>query len=226
MRWVKLFLVWIAACLMLGSTATASVSVSPVVIEGVEAEVGQVFEVLCHNGGEEAVAVDLSLALFDQDDTGRVVLLEDAEAIAKAAHYLNVITQDLSLEAMEQRMIQVELMRDDFDSLYAVLFVKPRQEGVQARLAVLFLLSTVGSGIQADMAISTLVKPREALTLTVENKGISHSPWEGELHFFDAFDYLCEKRQVTSGLVLPGRSRGLQVSLPPWVHRVEVRTAR
>ncbi|NMB20605.1 MAG: hypothetical protein GX979_07055, partial [Firmicutes bacterium] len=48
MRWVKLFLVWIAACLMLGSTATASVSVSPVVIEGVEAEVGQVFEVLCH----------------------------------------------------------------------------------------------------------------------------------------------------------------------------------
>lgn len=62
------------------------------------------------------------------------------------------------------------------------------------------------------------------MTITVENSGLCHGFWAGELLLFDGEGKLAEKVSVQSGVVLPGRSRGLQVSLPGWVQQVEVRS--
>ena len=225
MAMLRRFLLVFGVFLLLGSSAGATVSVAPVVIEAVEAQAGQVFSIVCQNWGEEDVSVDLSLALFDQDEFGRVVLLESTEAVAKAAQFLTIPRDVLSLGAKEQEIIQVELVEDTFDNLYAVLFIKPRQGGIQARMAVLLLLSTAAGDTQTELAISSWRKEDEGLHLTIENHGPRHGPWEGELHFFDASNQLSEKRQIRSGLVLVGRSRGLDVALPSWVHRVEILSA-
>jgi hypothetical protein len=222
---LKQVLVGIAVCLVVSATVGATVSVSPVVIEAVQVEAGQVFDILCHNWGDEVIAMDLSLALFDQDESGGVVLLEDASAIERAQGFLNIAMETIFLEPDEEGVIQVELLGDEFDHLYGVLLIEPRQGGIQTRFAVLFLLSTAGSEVEANMAVSCWAKEEEALTFTVQNNGLRHGPWEGELHFFDASDQLSEKRQITSGLILAGRSRGVQVSLPYWVQRVEILSA-
>ncbi len=225
MTWaVKKVLVGILACFLAGGTAGATVSVSPVVLEAVQVEVGQVFQIFCQNWGEEEITMDLTLALFDQDESGSVIFLEDAQGRARAKKTLNVDVETLSIEPNGRDVIQVELLQDDFDHLYAVLFIKPRQGGIQTRFAVLFLLSTAGSE-GADMTVLALDKQHESLTFTVQNNGLRHGPWQGELHFFDVADQLNEKRQISSGLILAGRRRGVQVSLPPWVHRVEVRSS-
>lgn len=208
--------VFLLAC----GTSEATVSVSPVIVEAARVQAGQFFEIACENWGEQDLDLQLSLALFDQDERGRVVFLEDVEAVRRAKEVLNLDREVLFLETQAKSIVRVELTQDDFDHLYAVLFVKPKQGGVPTRFAVLFLLSTSES--QANLSVSSGVQEGEALAFTVHNKGLRHGLWEGELHLFDASDQLGERRKVTSGVVLAGRSRGVQVSLPHWVQRVEI----
>lgn len=210
----------IVAVLLTCGTGQATVSVSPVIVEAVQVEAGQVFAIVCQNWGEQNIEMQLSLALFDQDETGSVVFLEDGEAVRRAKEALTLDREALFLEPQEQGIVQVELTRDDFDHLYAVLFVKPTQRGVLTRFAVLFLLST--SEDKANVSVSSWVQQGEALAFTVHNNGLKHALWEGELHLFDAFDQLGEKRKVTSGVVLAGRSRVVPVALPRWVQRIEI----
>lgn len=210
---VVLFLPW--------GNAQAMVSVSPVIVEAVGVAEGQTFEVLCQNWGDQPIEMQLSLALFDQSETGGVVFLEDPEAVHRASGFLTLHTDALSLDPNGEDVVRVELIDNSFDNLYAVLFVKPRQVGVQTRFAVLFLLSTSVNKL-ANMTVSSWVQQEDALTLTVENHGLRHGLWEGEVHLYDASDQVGEKRQITSGVVLAGRSRGVQVPLPSWVRRVEV----
>ena len=198
----------------------AAVSVSPVIIEAVEVKRGQIFEILCQNGNQHEVTIELSLALFDQDETGRVLFLEDAAEVERAGSALAVDTGEFCLEPGGERTVRLELVEDDFDHLYAVLFVTPRRGGVQTRFAVLLLLSTVDS--QLEMSVLSWEKQADALALTVENRGLRHGLWEGELLLYDELDQLAEQRRISSGVVLACRSRGVEVPLPPWVYRVEI----
>lgn len=222
---MKKLAVGMAFCCLVYGNVNAQVSVAPVIIEAVQVQPGQVFEVLCQNWGEEAVGVSLSLALFDQQETGNVVFLEDETALQKAAEVLSLDQDALLLGAYQQSSIQVTLNHTDFDNMYAVLFVQPNQVGVQTRFAILFLLSTAGTEVM-DMSVSPGVMEGDAVTFTVQNHGLRHGPWEGEVHLFDAADQLSEKHQVTSGLVLAGRSRDVRVPLPSWAHRVDIRSSQ
>lgn len=210
-----------AVCCLAYGNARAQVSVAPVIVEAVQVQKGQVFEIFCQNWGEEAIGISLSLALFDQQETGNVVFLENGEALQRVNEVLSLDQDAIVLEAQQKSAIRVELIGDDFDNTYAVLFVKPNQVGVQTRFAVLFLLSTAANEI-VEMSISPWVKEGDDLTFTVQNNGLRHSPWEGEIHFFDALDQLSEKREITSGLVLAGRSRDIRVPLPSWVQRADI----
>ncbi len=222
MRVVERFALGLIVVLLTCGSGQATVSVSPVIIEAAQVRAGQAFAIVCQNWGEQSIELQLSLALFDQDETGGVVFLEDGEAVRRATEMLALNHEVLILEPKGQDIVQVELTRDDFDHLYAVLFVKPTQGGVPTRFAVLFLLST--SEDRANVAVSSWMQQGEALAFTVHNSGLRHGLWEGELHLFDAFNQLGERRKVTSGVVLAGRSRGVQVPLPRWVHRVELIT--
>ncbi len=222
---MKRFAFGMAFCCLVYGNTRAQVSVAPVIVEAVQVRTGQVFEILCQNWGEDAISISLSLALFDQQEAGNVVFLEDATALQRAKEVLSLDQDALLLGPHQQSAIQVKLTQDDFDNMYAVLFVKPHQAGVQTRFAVLFLLSTAGDE-GMDMSITSGVKDGDALTFTVQNHGLRHGPWEGEVHFFDASDQLSEKRQITSGVVLAGRSRSVQVPLPNWAHRADIHPAR
>jgi len=218
-RTSRLTLVVLVVLFACGSV-DATISVYPVIIEAVEVRRGQFFEIVCQNWHEHEVSMELSLALFDQDEAGRVVFLEDEGAVQRAADALTVDTREFSLMPREERKVCLELQRDNFDHLYAVLFITPRQGGVQTRFAVLFLLSTAAS--ELEVSVSYWEKQPEALALTVQNKGLRHGLWEGELLLFDESNQLGEKWKISSGVVLAGRSRGLEVPLPPWVQRVEI----
>ncbi|NMB01378.1 MAG: hypothetical protein GX971_07680 [Firmicutes bacterium] len=198
----------------------ARVSVSPVIVEAVNVQAGQVFQITCQQQGTEQVELGLSLALFDQDKQGGVVFLEDDCSVLTVRENLRLASDNLVLEPNQQTTIQVEVARDEFDHLYAVLFIKPKQMGIPTRLAVLFLLST--SGAQADFDISAWERNERTLNLTVYNKGLSHGFWTGELLCSDAAGERAERLAVQSGTVLAGRSRGLSIDLPSWVQDVEV----
>lgn len=201
--------------------ATAKIAVSPVLHEEARVQAGQRFAVTCHHRGEEPLEVEASLALFDQDAWGKAVFLDDQDSVARAEQLLSVHPRRFWLEPGAKEVVQVEVVQDSFEHLYAVLFLKPVQSSLQTRLAVLFLLST---GQQRPrVGVAAWERSGKALTLTLENSGLSHGLWEGELLLFDAAGQLGETRQVQSGLVLPGRCRGLEVSLPGWVENVEIR---
>lgn len=198
----------------------ANISVSPVIIESAHIRVGDTFEILCQNWQDDEIEVQLSLALFDQDGGGSVFFLENAENKQRAKETLWIEEESFDLKPQGQKTIRVQVQKVDFDHLYAVLFVKPKQIGVQTRFAVLFLLSA--SGHQADMSVVSWEQKEQALALIVQNSGLSHGLWQGELLCFDAGDRLAETRSVASGVVLAGRSRGVEVGLPGWVARVEI----
>lgn len=201
-------------------TGQAAVSVSPVIIEAVQVQLGQSFEIVCQNAGTEELDFQLSLALFDQSEDGSVFFMEDSEAIQRVEETLILEKKDFTLPAGGMESLKLRLAREDFDHLYAVLFVKPRQPGIQTRFAVLFLLST--SGKEASLAVASLEHKEELLAFSVQNSGLRHGLWEGELLCFDAGDILGETLSIRSGVVLAGRSRDVEVSLPSWVARVEL----
>jgi len=201
--------------------AAAKIAVSPVLHEEARVQAGQRFAVTCHHRGEEPLEVEASLALFDQDAWGKAVFLDDQDSVARAEQLLSVHPRRFWLEPGAKEVVQVEVVQDSFEHLYAVLFLKPVQSSLQTRLAVLFLLST-GSG-EAALDVASWAHRGEALTLQVENSGGSHGLWAGELLLFDGDGRLGDTMQVRSGVVLPGRSRGLEVSLPSWVEKVEIR---
>lgn len=206
--------------LLCSGTSLAKLSVSPVIIEAVNVAQGHSFEIICQHLGPESLEVELSLALFDQDGAGRVVFLEDQASITRARDVLNLESENLFLEPNQQQAVSVQVTRDDFEHLYAVLFVKPKQAGIPTRLAVLFLLSTTDGA--TELNISSWEHKAGTLSLTVLNSGASHGLWEGELLYFDAEGQLGKTVAVQSGIVLAGRSRGLEVELPPWVRRIEI----
>lgn len=206
--------------LLLCQTCHAAVSVSPVIIEAVEVQEGQTFEIVCRHQGEEEIPLQLSLALFDQDEMGGVVFLEDTEATKKARALLTLDKEEFWLAPNGEEAVQVRLGGDDFDHLYAVLFVRSSEPGLQIRFAVLFLLTTLAR--QGEVTVSSFHHQEEALIFILQNTGLSHGLWEGVLHCFDAADRLGEKRSLQSGLVLAGRSRAVEVALPSWVERVEI----
>jgi hypothetical protein len=217
---LRQFTLVMMALLLFSGGSQAALSVAPVIIEAAKVQAGQTFEVVCRNQGEEEIHLRLSLALFDQDEMGSVVFLEDAEAVQKARDVLLLDLEELSLEPKGKETVEVRLGGDDFDHLYAVLFIQSNEPGVQIRFAVLFLLSTAGN--QADVSVVASRHHQQVLRFTVENGGRRHGPWEGELHLFDSAGQLGEKLPLTSGLVLAGRSRSVEVSLPGWVERVEI----
>lgn len=202
--------------------ARASIAVAPVIIEADQVQAGQVFTVVCSHGGEEPLEVALSLALFDQDAWGRVILMEDEASVARAEEALSLERRRFLLQPGQSEAVQVQLAHADFQHLYAVLFLRPVRPGPSTRLAVLFLLSS-GEGTPS-LDLSGWEQRGTDLTITVENSGLCHGFWAGELLLFDGEGKLAEKVSVQSGVVLPGRSRGLQVSLPGWVQQVEVRS--
>lgn len=198
------------------------VSVSPVIVEAMNVKKGDHFEIYCQQRGEQAIAVNLSLSLFDQDAEGSVFFLEDFHSVQKAEGLLALEQNEFSLESGGKHSVQVEVLRDDFNSTYVVLFVKPDHPGIPTRFAVLFLLST--TGLREEMSVSSWQQNEQALELTVVNKGLRHGLWQGELLCYDSGGKLGEKMQVQSGLVLAGRSRGVEVGLPDWVKRVELQS--
>lgn len=199
----------------------AKLSVSPVIIEAEQVKAGQSFAVLLRQEGQKPLELELSWALFDQDPAGSVVLLEDPDSVKRAEGLLAVEPSRLVVQPGESVEVAVRVLQADFQQLYAALLVRPVRSGPPTRLAVLFLLST---GQQRPrVGVAAWERSGKALTLTLENSGLGHGLWEGELLLFDAAGQLGETRQVQSGLVLPGRCRGLEVSLPGWVENVEIR---
>lgn len=201
-------------------TCFAKFTVSPVIVEGENVQAGNSFIVTCQNWGSEELEIEFSLALFDQGAEGSVFFLEDELSIQRAQEALSLSHENLTLEQYSQKLIEVTLERDDFDHLYVALFVKPKLSGVPTRLAVLFLLSTLGN--QAELDISSWERREDNLSLTVQNSGRSHGLWQGELLCFDAAGELAKKVAVQSGIILAGRSRGVEVNLPSWVQSVEL----
>ena len=218
-----LVLALITLCLGVGQ-CWASVSVSPVIIEATKVKKGDIFRVLCGHGGAEPLEVQLSLALFDQAEDGSVFFLEDAQSIQLAQAVLGLEREHFSLAPQGEYSVEIEVLQENFNSLYAVLFVKPDQPGVPTRFAVLFLLSS--NGLREKMAISTWQQKEESLELTIVNSGTRHGFWQGELLLYDSNGNLSEKRQVQSGVVLAGRSRAWDISLPLWVQRAELATPK
>lgn len=109
--------------------ALASIAVAPVIIEADQVQAGQVFTVVCSHGGEEPLEVALSLALFDQDAWGRVILMEDEASVARAEEALSLERRRFLLQPGQSEAVQVQLAHADFQHLYAVLFLRPVRPG-------------------------------------------------------------------------------------------------
>lgn len=215
----------LAACLtlvllILAQPAQAKLSVSPVIVEEEKVTAGESFAIFFCHEGQEQLEVELSLALFDQDAWGSVVLLEDVESVAKAEEYLGLDQSRLCLAPGENQKVQVRVKRDDFDHLAAALLARPLQQGMPTRLAVLLLVSS--GEVTSELCLSSWEQQGTELTLSVKNGGRAHGIWKGEVHLFDADGRLGDTLPIQSGVVLPGRRRDFQVSLPSWVRRVDV----
>lgn len=204
-------------------SAQANFSVSPVIIEGTNIKKGNIFRVVCEQGTSEILDVQLSLALFDQDEAGNVYFLEDPSSVAKVQGFLDLKTEVLTLNPQTKSTVEIGILDDNFTSLYAVLFVKPKQLSIATRFAVLLLLST--QNLREQVQVSTWEKRAENLELTIVNNGSRHGLWQGELLLYDGQGNLSEKRSVQSGLVLAGRSREWGITLPSWVNRVELKNS-
>lgn len=200
------------------------VSVSPVVVEALEVKKGHCFEIFCFQQGEQPVPVLLSLALFDQDEEGRVIFLEDEQSVQKARSLLVLDAQEFCLEPGEKKKVQVTVAEAPASSSYIVLFVKPKQAGIATRLAVLFLLSAAGS--EEEVKVVSWRRWQQSLALTLENRGERHGLWVGELLFYDSRGNIGEKLAIKSGVILAGRRRNLRIGLPAWVDWVEVGLGR
>lgn len=206
-------------CVTTGS-ALVRVSVSPVIIEADDVHKGALFRITCRQDGEDDLDVQLAVALFDQEKDGNVRFLEDPQSVHEAAEILGLAHRKITLQPLSENVIEVEILRADFSSCYAVLFIKPEQAGTAARLAVLFLLAT--EGFQEELVVSSWRRMARNLELTIANEGERHGLWRGELLYYDAWNNLGERVEVQSGIVLAGRSRDWQISMPSWVKRVEV----
>lgn len=200
----------------------ARIAVAPMIIEPEQVQAGQVLAVHCQNRSEEPVEVELALVLFDQDARGKVVLLEDGESVTLVERFLSVEPRYFVLPPGASQEIQVQVLENAFQHLYAALLIKPRQNGLHSRLAVLLLLS--GAEEEPALGLSSWRRRDAGVSLRVENRGGRHGSWAGELLLYDGQGRLASTMRVHSGLVLPGRSRGVQVSLPGWVEQVEVRS--
>lgn len=201
-------------------SALANLSVAPIIFDTDDIQKGTIFEVLCQHEGEQELHIELSLALFDQDNGGGIRLLEDSESKELAEQILRLNQHSLVLEPKGKQMIQLEVLREDFDHAYVVLFVGGVSAGIPTRLAVLFLLST--GKTSENIAVTTWHPGEQRFEITVSNEGKRHGLWRGELLCFDAKGNLGERLQIETGIVLAGRSRGVEVNLPSWVHSVEL----
>ena len=201
----------------------AKVSVSPVIIEATNVKKGDTFQVWCEQDGTTPLDIHLSLALFDQNEDGSVYFLEDPHSIQRAGKVLSLGQEQLSLAPQGKSVLEIEVLQDDFTSFYAVLFVKPEQSALHTRFAVLLLLST--EGLEDEMRVSAWEHREQNLELTIVNDGSRHGLWQGELLLYDNQGNLGEKRSVQSGVVLAGRSREWEISLPAWVVKVELTTS-
>ncbi|MDI9460232.1 hypothetical protein [Candidatus Darwinibacter acetoxidans] len=123
----------------------AKVAVSPVIIAAEKVQAGQVFEVLCRQLGEEPVEVRLSLALFERDHQGGVVLLEDVSSVERVEQLLAVERRQFLLQPGQGEVVRIKVLRTDFEVLNGVLFITPAQQGgLSTRCAVLLLLYANG----------------------------------------------------------------------------------
>ncbi len=198
----------------------AKVSISPVIMTAEEVQKGQVFKFHCSSDTEATVAVELSLALFDQDSAGRVVFLEDEGSVQKAAGLLALNKDEFYLEPYGEETIEVSVLADLPKSLSAVLFVKADQPGIPTRLAVLLLLSSKGTEDQVIM--TSWRRGEESVAVRLENKGDKAGLWRGHLLLYNSLGSLAARIDLESGLVLAGRSRDFKVNLPAWASRVEL----
>ncbi|HHY14799.1 MAG TPA: hypothetical protein GX521_01855 [Firmicutes bacterium] len=120
----------------------ARFSVSPVVVEAVNVQAGDSFQILFRQGSEETITVQLSLAQFARDQRGGIVFLEDEASVQRAREILKLMEDNFPLGPNQQKIIEVEVEQGDFSDFSGVLFVKSDQPGIPVRFAVLFLLSS------------------------------------------------------------------------------------
>ncbi len=120
----------------------ARVSVSPVIIEAVNVQAGDSFQILFGQQGREDVTVRLSLAQFARVPGGGITFLEDEVSVRQAREILKLPEDSFALGPNQQKIIEIEVERGDFSDFSGVLFAKSDQPGIPIRFAVLFLLST------------------------------------------------------------------------------------
>jgi hypothetical protein len=206
--------------LLMWGIGEAAVSVSPVIVEATGVQKGQSFEILCENWSDEVLSLDLSLALFDRDEEGRVIFHEDEEARHKAREILKLDEEEVFLEPAGQSPVRIVLTRHDFDHLYAVLFVRPKQGGVPTRFAVLLLLST--SEEKTDVFQSSWIQQGKVFYPTVHDKRLNPDHCQGQCGLFRTNRFFCSIPPLKNGVALAGRRRGVGLSLPQGVQRVQV----
>lgn len=89
--------------------------------------------------------VRLSLALFERDHQGGVVLLEDVSSVERVEQLLAVERRQFLLQPGQGEVVRIKVLRTDFEVLNGVLFITPAQQGgLSTRCAVLLLLYANG----------------------------------------------------------------------------------
>ncbi len=201
------------------SSCHGKVLVWPVVIEAHGVNKGDVFTIHCSTSAEHSQKVQLDLALFDQTGDGQVYFLEDQESIVRARSIVQVGTDEFLLEPHGKKTVTLQLLDDSFSSAYVVLFVNSRRDdGVNTRLAVLLLLSTEGA--EESMGISDLKLQNGVVYVTFQNTGDRHGLLSGRMVCYDDLGGVVEEVPITSGRVLPQRSRSIELALPGHTRRV------
>lgn len=203
---VLLLLVW-----LIPTRCTAGVLVSPVVVEAHAVQLGDEIVISCTEMSGSSQTVSLSLGLFDQDDDGRVVFIEDPAAQARASQIIELPETMVELAPYERKQIRLKVNAVDFKSSYVVVFVRPQHSRISSRLAVLLLLSTASA--RDDVELAQMNFNDNSLSLTFHNFGSRHGRAAGVVAIYDADGLMRGQFTVDSGRILPHRQRSTDLSL-------------
>ena len=218
MRTLAVFLLILG--LMVGSTH-AAVLVSPIIFEADNITKGEVLRLEFTGGTAQSEKMQLSLALFDQASDGSIYFLEEPESIRRASSIVQVDTEPFLLKPREKKTFALEILDDSFSSAYVVVFVNSkRDDGINTRKAILLLLSTIGA--KEEMTVVELGLQGGIGHVTFQNNGNRHGILSGQMTFYDASGTVIGEKSVTSGIVLPQRSRSAEFALPPYSTRFDV----
>lgn len=211
MRWDVAIAVMLLIC-MVPSTCNAGVMVSPVKIEAHAVSVGDEIVLNCSEIAGHEQTLYFSLALFDQDEFGGVVLREDHQSQVRAAEIVELSCNEVVLAPYEQRDVRLTINAVDFDSYYVVVFVTPEGTGgVSSRLAVLLFLSTEAAC--ENIAATSVHLDGESLAITFHNSGNKHGREKGTLALYDESGTLVGEYYIDTGAILPDRQRRANVIL-------------